>query len=137
MESAGGLREMPPRKTLRSGQQRVVDAAIARPSGVLAVQLPTGYGKTMAAAAVFKALRAGGVVNRLLYIVPTRAQLDQFTANGHEDFADVGLSGVVPWDIGYSPGLALRKHRSNSTSVFACTIQAAATGATQVAIPEM
>jgi len=137
MESSSNVRSVPPRKTLREGQKRVVEAALAKESGLLCVQLPTGYGKTLAAAATFTALRDTGRVNRLLYLVPTSAQLNQFTSDGSDDFLDAGLAGVTPFDVGYSPALALKKHRTNEWIVFAATIQAVAAGGVGIAIKEM
>jgi superfamily II DNA or RNA helicase len=137
MEPSSNVHSVPRRKTLREGQERVVRAAVDRNGGLLTAQLPTGYGKTLAAAATYTALRESGAVNRLLYIVPTRAQLNQFTADGAGDFADAGLAGVSPFNIGYSEALALKKHRQNRAEVFACTIQAVSNGGVGTAVREM
>lgn len=102
---------------------------MAMVGGVLPVQLPTGYGKTLTAAAVFAAKRAAGICNRLLYLVPTKSQLEQFCNDGRDDFLDAGLAGVRIRDIGYSPALAVKEHRNGSTLVFVTTIQALATSA--------
>jgi superfamily II DNA or RNA helicase len=136
MQSPGSLHTVPPRKTPRDGQARVVRAALET-SGLLAIRLPTGYGKTFTAAAVFAALWARGDVTRLLYLVPTTAQLRQFCADGTDEFLDAGLEGIVPFDIGYSETLALKKHRQNTCVVFATTIQALAAGVVGSAIREM
>jgi len=128
---------VPPRKALRAGQRQVVEAARAKKKGLLTVQLPTGYGKTLAAAAVFAVLRALGVVDRLLYLVPTTAQLRQFCDDGESDFHDIGLAGVHPFEIGYSPALALKKHRSEEAIVFAATIQSVVSGPAALALKEM
>ena len=128
MEPTSIVHQVPPRKTLREGQQRVVDAAISTPSGVLSVQLPTGYGKTLAAAATFAALRESGRVNRLLYIVSTDAQRRQFVQDAANDFLDAGLAGIRPFDISYSPILAHKEHVTDRSCVFMATIQALASG---------
>lgn len=137
MQSASALRSVPPRKTPREGQSDVKQEALARKTGVLAIQLPTGYGKTFTAADVFRALWVTGEVNRLLYIVPTRAQLDQFCKDGESEFLDAGLAGVIPLDVGYSPQLAVKQHRTNGRVVFAATIQAVVSGAVGLAVKEM
>lgn len=137
MESSSSVRSVPPRKTLREGQLQVVKKALSKKSGLLSVQLPTGYGKTLTAASVFVKLREAGVVNRLLYLVPTTAQLRQFTDDGRSDFEDAGLAGISPFDIGYSPGQALARHRKNHTIVYVATIQAVIAGHVGIAIKEM
>ena len=137
MQSSGCMRVVPPRKTLRDGQRKVVDRITEVSSGVLPVQLPTGYGKTLTAAASFRSLWERGQVNRLLYLVPTRAQLDQFCNDGSDDFLDAGLSGVTPFNIGYSDSLAVKHHRKNTRAVFAATIQAVASGAVGTAVRDM
>lgn len=137
MESSSPLHSVPPRKALRDGQRRVVEAALRLAAGTLPVQLPTGYGKTLAAAATFVAMRERGDVTRLLYLVPTTAQLRQFCSDGRDEFRDAGLDGVAPFDIGYSPTQALARHRRNQTVVFAATIQAVVSGSVGMAVKEM
>lgn len=137
MQPSSPVHSVPPRKTLREGQRRVVEELVSRGPGVLPVQLPTGYGKTLTAACCFRTLWASGAVNRLLYLVPTAAQLRQFCEDGDTDFLDAGLSGITPFDIGYNPAIAVKYHRTNRTVVFAATIQALATGAVGLAVREM
>ncbi len=137
MQPSGSLRSVPPRKTLRDGQARVVEYVLGSPTGVIPVQLPTGYGKTLTAAAVFARLWERGDVNRLLYLVPTAAQLRQFCDDGEQEFMDAGLAGAVPFDVGYSPVQAAKRHRENRTAVFAATIQAVVSGSAGLAVKEM
>jgi len=137
MQSPSTVHPVPPRKNLREGQLRVVKEVVARKTGVLPVRLPTGYGKTLTAAASFCELWRSNEVTRLLYLVPTTAQLRQFTDDGHGDFLDAGLGGVAPFDIGYSPPLALKKHRKNEAVAFVATIQAVVSGAVGIAVNEM
>ena len=88
MQPASNVSFVSSRKTLREGQQLVVDAVMAALDTnctVLPVQLPTGYGKTLTAAAVFAAALKAGRIDRLLYLVPTSIQLAQFCSGGHED----------------------------------------------------
>lgn len=137
MQHASSVRSVPPRKALRDGQRRVVEEVLARGTGTLPVQLPTGYGKTLTAAASFRALWERGDVNRLLYLVSTVVQVRQFCEDGNHDFLDAGMHGVTPFDIGYSPASALKNHRQNKKIVFAATIQAVASGAVGIALREM
>lgn len=132
------MRVVSPRKNLRDGQAEVLKAALAKTDGVLSVQLPTGYGKTIAAAAVFAAKYGRGEVNRLLYVVPTTSQLNQFCTDGAGDFLDVGIAGARIQDVGTFPTQSVKEHRSNRTIVFAVTIQALATSpATASAVREL
>lgn len=137
MQPSSTVRSVSPRKNLRDGQRRVVEEALAKASGVLAVQLPTGYGKTLTAAAVFRALRERGDVNRVMYLVPTVAQLRQFCEDGGDEFLDAGLDGITPFDVGYNPSDAVKRHRTNRTVVFAATIQAVTAGGVGIALREM
>lgn len=144
MESRSAVRAVPPRKTLRDGQRAAVEAALeafSKGERVFCAQLPTGYGKTLTAAAAFKQLRDAGLVDFVLYLVPTKAQLIQFCDGGRDDFADAGLcgEGVIPIDLGYSssPAFAWKKLQSGSV-VFAATIQAiSGRGAASVIVREL
>lgn len=137
MEPTSNVRLVSPRKAPRKGHVEVVAAATELRRGVLPIQLPTGYGKTYAAAAVFRALFDAGEVDRVLYLVPTTAQLNQFANDGREDFLDAGVYGVVPFDISYSPTQAMKAHRDGSRVVFVATIQAVASGSAGLAVREM
>ena len=100
--------------------------AASRKRSQLIVQLPTGYGKTFTAASIYAKLQSQGRVNRLLYLVPSDAQLNQFVQEGKGDLIDAGVEGShFVCDIAYSGSVvALRQHRMNTHQVFACTIQA-------------
>ena len=85
MESSSSVSRLPSFENLRRGQGKVVD--IFRTQEVVTAQLPTGYGKTRTAACSYLTLRARGVCNRMLYIVPRSAQAKQ-AADGLPD-ADI------------------------------------------------
>jgi hypothetical protein len=127
MESPGSLLDLPPSEALREGQRRIVEAVTTQRRGVVTAQLPTGYGKTRAATEAYAALHRFGDVNRLLYIVPTDAQRRQFVKDGQAEFRCSGMN-VQPFDLSYSPTMALREHRNDKTSVYVTTIQALAMG---------
>jgi superfamily II DNA or RNA helicase len=100
----------------------------------LCAKLPTGYGKTFAAACVYSSLQAAGMVDRLLYLVPSISQLDQFVTDGHSDLEAASVEGShYICDIAFAGAVqATKQHRQGSHQVFACTIQglsSAGTGA--------
>lgn len=121
------------KKNPRPGQKAVIDAASDPGRTRLCAKLPTGYGKTYTAACVYSTLQKAGLVDRLLYLVPTTAQLDQFVQDGGADLDDANVDGShYVCDIAFSGAAqAVKQHRTGSHQVFACTIQglsAAATG---------
>ena len=100
----------------------------------LCAKLPTGYGKTFTAACVYSSLQAQGSVDRLLYLVPSTGQLDQFVSDGNSDLEAASVQGShYICDIAFSGAAqAINQHRKGSHQVFACTIQglsSAGTGA--------
>jgi hypothetical protein len=129
MEPASNMPLMPFQKTLRSGQQEVVDLSVRPNITTINAQLPTGYGKTLAATCTYSALQQIGRVNRMLYVVPTTAQLVQFVKDGSADLVDAGVSGPLGvTDITYFGARSIKHHRENKAQVFAVTIQALASG---------
>lgn len=117
------------KKSLRKGQQRVVDEALLHGVTTLNAQLPTGYGKTYTACCVYKELQQRGSANRLLYIVPSVAQLEQFVNDGASDLIDAGVVGSVKIvDVSYVGVVAIKHHRQDKAQVFATTIQSLASG---------
>ena len=122
------------RQNPRGGQRAVIDIAAEPGRARLCAKLPTGYGKTFTAACVYSTLQANGLVDRLLYLVPSTGQLDQFVNDGHADLHAACVEGShFVCDIAFSgAGQAVKQHRQGSHQVFACTIQglsAAGTGA--------
>jgi len=129
MELTSTLFSVPFQKTLRRGQQEVVDACLHPGVTALNAQLPTGYGKTFTACCVYASLQQHGRVNRILYVVPTSSQLDQFVTDGGVDLVAAGVDGSMAIvDITYVGAVALRHHRQNKAQVYATTIQAFASG---------
>lgn len=122
MEHASIMQNLPFKKDPRDGQKQVLGKLDGR---TLNVQLPTGYGKTFTACAAYSILAKEGRVNRLLFIVPTTAQLDQFVCDGHDDLEDAAVEGShVVTDISFFRATALKKHRENKSQVYATTVQA-------------
>jgi len=137
MEHASTLFALPRQKTLREGQEQVVEKAL---SGIttLNAQLPTGYGKTFTACCVYAELKKAGRVNRMLYIVPSLTQLNQFVADGSSDLADSGVDGDIKIvNVCTHQHAALRYHRENRHQVFAITVQSLSSGTTGSYVTEM
>lgn len=125
MESPSFMSWMPCAQTLRNGQRRVLVSIERDSPRHLNVRLPTGYGKTLTAAAAYAVQKRKGVTNRLLYIVPTIAQLRQLVEDQGGDFREAGVDGpTVPNSLGYSATQALNNHRNNRCQIFGTTIQA-------------
>lgn len=124
MESASTLFGVSFSQTLRLGQAETVRMAMDHGRSELSVQLPTGYGKTLTAASVYSVLKHNNRVNRLLYVVPTTAQLTQFVQDGAGDLSVAGVTGSLHvTDVGYSGITAIKNHRNNKSQVYACMIQ--------------
>lgn len=129
MEPTSNLPNLPFRKTLREGQQRLIRLIDEQKCKSINIQLPTGYGKTLAAICAYSRLKQLGKVDRLLYIVPTVAQLNQFVSDAGHDMRDAGVIGPLGiWRIDYSPSMAISHHRKNEQQVFACTVQGMTNG---------
>lgn len=113
------------KKNPRPGQADVFEAAENPSQNQLVIQLPTGYGKTFTAAGVYSIRKKLGLADRLLYIVATSKQLDQFVKDARSDFQDANCDGcLTPVDIAYQGPMALAQHKKNTHQIFACSIQA-------------
>jgi superfamily II DNA or RNA helicase len=114
-----------PRKDPRPGQAAAIKAAMQPARTQLIAQLPTGYGKTFTAASIYSNLASQGRVNRLLYLVPSTGQLDQFVRDGAGDMLDAALEGPCHiCDVAFAGAAqAVKQHRSGTHQIFACTIQ--------------
>ena len=122
------------RQDPRKGQRDVIELAEDLTRRRLCAQLPTGYGKTFTSACVFSTLQRQGRVDRLLYLVPSTAQLDQFVKDGASDLCAASLEGShYICDLAFhGAAQSERQHRMGTHQVFACTIQglsSAGTGA--------
>jgi len=138
MESASTLFAMPRQKTLRKGQREVIDASLAPGVTSVNAQLPTGYGKTFTACCVYEALQSQGRVNRMLYIVPSLSQLNQFVADGASDLADAGVSGPLQVvNMATVAEMALKYHRNNVYQIYAITVQSLTSGRLRKYVQEM
>jgi superfamily II DNA or RNA helicase len=90
----------------------------------LCVKLPTGYGKTYTAMGVYSILKDAGIVNRMLVIFPTDAQLQQFCnliPGKLKDYAIDGPRQVA--DVRFFGAKSIEKHLTDKCQVFAITAQ--------------
>ena len=120
------------RQNPRKGQRDVIELAEDLNRRRLCAQLPTGYGKTFTSACVFSTLQRQGRVDRLLYLVPSSGQLDQFVNDGASDLYAASVEGS-PYICELAKdgaALAERKHRMGTHQVFVCTIQGLSTAGT-------
>ena len=117
------------RKELREGQRRTLERDEVLNGSGLNIKLPTGYGKTLTACGVYSISQSNNLATRMLYLVPSTTQLNQFILGGPSDLYDAGVAGPRPiMDIGYFPDYeVIKRHRTNERQVFAATIQFATT----------
>lgn len=136
MQSSTVVHGVPFAKKPRNGQVRVFDEIIKADN--LNVKLPTGYGKTITGIGSYAIRRKAGNVNRLLFIVPTVAQLDQFVKDAPGDLRSVGITDNISIvDINFYGHNALRKHRRSEAHVFSVTVQTLCTAAGSMIVKEL
>lgn len=97
--------------------------------------LPTGYGKTLAALGYYGILRERGMVNRVLWLVPTDALRDQLVPrlDGQDLFNQrrtVAQEGAQTLGLGLTEAVVAEKvsrtfryHRENKAEIFIATYQ--------------
>jgi superfamily II DNA or RNA helicase len=113
------------RKNPRDGQRKVFNAVEDYACKAINVQLPTGYGKSFVNAGVYSILKKQNRVNRLLIVVPTAAQNEQYFKDGPDDMEDACVDGNSHiYDIQFYGTQAIKKHRSGKGEIFIITIQA-------------
>lgn len=90
--------------------------------------LPTGYGKTNTAAGIYEIAKMQGRCNRLLIVVPTDTQREQYADSFEGGCRKMGISliGLDREKCRKVDGEAshLRAHRENRSEIFITTIQA-------------
>ena len=120
MEPASNPSELPLPKILRPKQAEAV--GWFHLNDTLVAKLPTGYGKTLAAAGSFAQLQHRGAANRILYVVARRKQAMQAAEDVPDALSVFGIKtkAVI---VGDDPMVALRSHASGSTLVFIALVQ--------------
>ena len=111
---------------LRKGQQQVINLlsdnqSAPRKNSQLIAELPTGYGKTVVVCASYALLRAAGVVNRMLVIVPSGEQFTSYLGEIESDMTDLGAS--VSGALKAVSTLSLKAHKTNQAEIFVTTVQ--------------
>lgn len=136
MEPAGVVQTVPWQENLRAGQKEVVDL-FEKQTKVVA-QLPTGYGKTLAATCSYLALKSRIGVNRVLYIVPRGAQAKQVAEEIPSTIKRLVGGSPRSHVVGDNPITAHKAHRSGSAEIFIVTIQSlVASEKTLIAVRDM
>jgi superfamily II DNA or RNA helicase len=125
MEPTSFVHQLSLGQTPRPGQEAVLTAASEKGRKQLNIKLPTGYGKTFTGYATFNLLRQAGVVDRLLLIAPTNAQVKQFVNNCEKDYKTAGLTGLRQVvDLRVYGDTAVKYNRKGSHIVYTTTPQA-------------
>jgi superfamily II DNA or RNA helicase len=106
----------------RKGQREIGERFITATTQT--AQLPTGLGKTRAAAIGYAILRQRNVANRVLYIVPRGGQARQAAVEFPRDLSVMFEQPFRAHILGDTPIPALKQHRSGACEVFVTTIQA-------------
>lgn len=119
MEPASSTHGMPLPEKLRPKQREIIEAFAL--CDHLVAKLPTGYGKTLAAAGAYAMLRHRHACNRVLYIVPRAGQAKQAAESMPAELAHFGIQ-TRSVEVGTSIP-ALRAHREGRAEVFVTTIQ--------------
>src|SRR5215831_2417905 len=106
----------------RKGQREIGERFINQTTQT--AQLPTGLGKTRAAAIGYAILRQRNVANRVLYIVPLGGQAQQAAVEFPRDLSVMLGQKFKAHILGDTPIPALKEHRSGACEIFITTIQA-------------
>jgi superfamily II DNA or RNA helicase len=85
-------------------------------------RFPTGYGKTESILDGYESLRLSRKRNRLLIIVPTETQLDQYVSDLERKARRMGISLTGVKSAESTPA-TLRYHKLNKAEVFVTTVQ--------------
>lgn len=110
-------------KQLRKGQLQCAEWVINNPDlAVMAFELVTGYGKSWVAAIVYALMRAQGRVNRLLILVPTDLQRQQYARGFEKDCRELGIEHRR-LRVCSGESNVIRQSNLNTAEVFITTIQ--------------
>lgn len=118
-------------RKLRLGQEEALTKVSDNPEQpIFNFVLPTGYGKSVTGLGAFDILKQQGRANRLLIVVPTGVQKDQYVDDLAGSISTYGLDILVPKALEDRNKLkldgshvGLRLHQQNMSEVFVATIQ--------------
>ena len=113
-------------ESFRKGQPEIAELFLNSKS--VTAQLPTGLGKTRAAALAYATLRMCGVANRALYINPRGGQANQTAEDFPRDLTAMLGEPFKSHILGDTPIPALKAHRLGQCEIFVTTIQALVSG---------
>lgn len=108
--------------SLRKGQMDLFNAAVTTNKDKLTGVLPTGYGKTLTAMGVYGILRARGIVDRMLVLVPTDQQRAQFAAKAKDLSAKLGIQISGAMSVQKLPA-EFRYHWNDKVEIFVASYQ--------------
>lgn len=120
MEPSSASREMPLPKNLRPKQAEIIKL-FATQNSVIA-KLPTGYGKTKAAAGSFVQLRHRGQCNRMLYVVPRRRQAIQAAEDLPDALAEFSVESKA-LIVGHDQIRSAQAHSRGTILIYVVTVQ--------------
>jgi DNA-binding protein H-NS len=124
MESKSTLRAVSPSPAFkpRNGQISFLKKFIqAKYPLIVTGQFPTGYGKTIVMAMIFRELVSKEKADRMLIVVASDQQAEQMARDFAGECKTAGLRGVDCWRITNSPADSQRSHLGKS-NVFVTTI---------------
>lgn len=108
---------------LRRGQQLLYRLLLMDQKLHYTIQLPTGYGKSWCACIAYTVLRDQSRVTRMLLVVPSTQQKEQYLNTLHEDLHTLGIPyRGIEWCDGEPRGIT--SHRQNTADIFVTTVQA-------------
>jgi hypothetical protein len=136
MESKSTLRVVSPSRTFKpyAGQSgflelicKALDSQAETTKSGFAGQFPTGYGKTIIAAMIFRELFQRKMCDRMLLIVANTQQAEQAMVDFAKECRIVGLDGVECWPVENTGTPALVNKRGEA-NVFITTVQTISAG---------
>lgn len=122
VQSASRPSTLPLPKNLRPKQKEIIEAFYSKNSVI--AKLPTGYGKTKAAAGAFALCCHLNKVNRMVCIVERRNQAKQLAEDIPNELLEFGIDtkAII---VGDNPLRALRHHSKGTAIIYIVTIQSA------------
>lgn len=122
VQSTGRSSALPFPEDLRPKQKEIIDAFRTKKS--LIAKLPTGYGKTLAAAGAFAMSCHLGNANRMLVVAERRNQARQLAEDIPDALLQFGMQ-AKSCIVGDHPIRALKDHAKGIVTIFVVTIQSA------------
>ena len=109
----------------RDGQAAMIDyVSNHREQTIYTAELPTGYGKSKTALCSADVMKQQGRINRVLIVVPTSVQKEQYINGIRSDIVELGLN-LNPDNIQDVNGeiKSLRANKLNEADIYVATVQ--------------